>query len=200
MTWLSLQIITAIYIAGLVWFASNNWPSVRYIWGALGFTFIALHMALLLGWHTSLAVVEAHHMQQIMELLGRPLEFVNQKILLVPDSNGWVGLDITLECSTLIELSVFSGLLLFYPRLTMQQRLQYFIIGFVATYLLNLLRIGIIIVLITLMGRSSIPIAHNVVARSVYFVGIVSIYWYLLTRPTLSIIRRTIEVQGLGVD
>ncbi|NJL94578.1 MAG: exosortase/archaeosortase family protein [Anaerolineae bacterium] len=118
----------------------------------------------------------------------------------MPDTQGWVGLNITLECSTLIELSIFAGLLLFYPKLTLKQRAWAFAVGLLVTYVLNLGRIVLIVGMILALGREAIPLAHNLVARLLYFVGILFIYWFLLTRPTLFAIRRTIESQGLGVD
>ncbi|NJL96111.1 MAG: hypothetical protein HC915_21475 [Anaerolineae bacterium] len=110
MGWLPLQAITLLYLLGLVWFHHRHQVATGYVWGALGFTFILLQMAVLLEWDHQLAVIEAQHVRQIVATaLNTDLAFVDQKILMVPDTQGWVGLNITLECSTLIELSIFCG-------------------------------------------------------------------------------------------
>jgi hypothetical protein len=46
------------------------------------------------------------------------------------------------------------------------------------------------------LGKDAAPLAHAVVARLVFFAGMIYVYWRLLTLPTLRIIRREMEVTG----
>jgi exosortase/archaeosortase family protein len=63
-----------------------------------------------------------------------------------------------------------------------------------ATLALNLVRLGIIALMVTTLGKPAVPWAHAVVGRLVFFAGILFLYWRLLTLPTLSIVRRELEV------
>jgi exosortase/archaeosortase family protein len=119
--------------------------------------------------------------------------------LLVPDPTGWSVLQIGLECSTLIEASVFAGLLLFYPRLPPRDRALRLGAGLGATFLINLARLAVIIGMVMILGKPAVPWAHAVVGRMVFFVGIVIVYWRMLTLPTLRLVRRDMEVSGRSV-
>jgi exosortase family protein XrtG len=200
MSWSLLQLLLVIYIVGLALIQRWQWGLTFYLWGAFGFTFLFVHLSLLQGWNVVLSSIEAEHSRLIAALIGIQIQAVNQVILLIPEATGWTGLNIGIECSTLIEVAVFMGLMLFYPRLTLQQRSTYFVLGLLGTYLLNLLRIMVIVVMVVIWGKSAVPFAHAVVARLIYFIGVVMLYWFLFTRPTLLIIRRGIEASGHGVD
>lgn len=200
MTWTLLQLLTVGYFVGLLLFQRRSWRLPYYLWGAVGFTFLVVHLSLLMGWNVSLARVEAMHARQIMALFGQELQFVGESTLLVRDPTGWTGLNIGIECSTLMEISVFGGLLLYYPRFALPRRAAYLIVGILGTYVLNLLRIILIVVMVSIFGKSIVPVTHAVIVRALYFFGVVALYWYLLTKPTLTIVRRSIEVTGLGVD
>jgi len=198
-TWPLLQFLTALYIIGLIWLQRKRWRLSRYVWGAFGLTFLFIHLSLLQGWNEALAAVEAQHVQSIMAVLGARLQIFEATTLLVPDSTGWTGLQVGVECSTLIELSVFAGLVLFYPRFSLQTRWKSLLLGVIGTYLLNLLRLMIIAGMVTIWGKSVVVLAHAVIARVIYFGGIVLLYWFLLTRPTLIMVRRSIESSGRAV-
>jgi hypothetical protein len=49
------------------------------------------------------------------------------------------------------------------------------------------------------LGKPAVPWAHAVVGRLVFFVGIVIVYWRMLTLPTLRVVRRDLEVSGRSV-
>jgi exosortase/archaeosortase family protein len=199
MTWFQLQLVVLVYLAGLMWFHRHRWAFARYLWGAFGFAFLAIQLSVVMAWHVSLAALETAHVRTLMALVGVHIQIVDDITLLVPDPTGWSGLRFGIECSTLIELSVFGGLMLFYPRLTLSKRWTYLAWGAVCTYGLNLVRICVIVILIGIGGKPIVPVAHAIVGRLVYFFGIVVLYWFLLTQPTLLLIRRSIEITGRAV-
>jgi len=168
-----------IYLIGMGWIQRNQWRLTLYVWSAFGLAFLVIHLALLMGWPTALAAAEAQHLVEIMRLLGFELEVVNEVTIMVPDSTGWSGLTIGIESSTLIELSAFVGLMLYYPRISTQRRSTYLMIGIIGTYLFNLIRLVTIVTIILVWGKSAFPLAHNVIGRLVYFAGVVGLYWYL---------------------
>lgn len=199
MTWMILQLSTVVYLGGLTWIQRRHWQLMLYMWGVLGFIFLFIHLAILQQWHITFAGLEAKHVQALLLPFGIHLQFVDATTFLVPDSSGWSGLNIGIECSTIIEMSIFVALVLFYPKLTLSRRWWSLAVGIVGTYLLNLLRIMIIVLMIVVWGKPAVPLAHTVVGRLVYFVGVVGLYWYLLTKPTLYMVQRFIEVSGRAV-
>jgi exosortase/archaeosortase family protein len=91
-------------------------------------------------------------------------------------------------------MSIFIGLLLFYPRLSVSERLGRIGVGLLATILINLVRLAIIVSMVSLLGKPIVPWAHAIVGRLVFFVGILFLYWRMLTLPTLTAVRRELEV------
>ncbi len=191
MTWTGIQIAGLIYIAGLLWIQRQRWMLLLYVWKAFGLAFIALNIAVIANWHVALASLESAQITAILNAVHVPVQVIDGTTLLVPDATGWSGLKVGVESSTLIELSVLCGLLLFYPKQTAYQRSFRLLIGIVGTYLLNLLRLFIIIAMILLWGKPAVAIGHALVGRLAYFIGVVLLYWFLMTKPT---IRRVHEV------
>ena len=132
-------------------------------------------------------------------MLGVTLSTLGASTLVVPDPTGWSVLGIGIECSTLIEAAVFTGLMLFYPRFGGVARLSRLSLGLGATFGLNMLRLGVIVLMVVTLGKPAVVWAHAIVARLVFFVGIVFLYWRMLTLPTLSTVKRDLEVSGRAV-
>jgi exosortase/archaeosortase family protein len=196
MNWSLLSLLTVVYITGLLWFQRRHWSLALYIWQAFGLAFLLIHLAVLLNWHVTLAALEASQIAAIVSAVGVPVQVINDTTLLIPDATGWSGLRIGVESSTLIEIAVLSGLLLFYPKRTSSQRGVSLAIGFFGTYLLNLLRLFIIIAMILLWGKPAVAVAHTLIGRLVYFVGVVLLYWFLMTKPTVRIVYDVIRTSG----
>lgn len=185
-----------VYLTGLFILYRRSGQMLQFVWGASGFAFISILIVVELNIHIALAALEARQIQGLLGLVGHSIDVVNYNTLLVPDSAGWVSMTVGAESSTVIELSVFLGAVLFYPRLGKRERIIYAIIGIAGTYLLNLARLVLIIAFVTLWGREAFPIAHSVVGRLFYFAGIVFLYWSLLTKPTLKLIRDRINANA----
>jgi exosortase family protein XrtG len=132
-------------------------------------------------------------------MFGLTLQSLGTAELVVPDPTGWSILSIGIECSTLIEASVFAGLLLFYPRFPASDRLLRLLAGVGATFLINLARLAVIVGMVATLGKAAVPLAHTFVGRMVFFIGIVVVYWRMLTMPTLRLVRRDLEISGRAV-
>jgi exosortase/archaeosortase family protein len=190
---LLLQLVMLLYLAGILWLQRRHWALLLFVWQAFGLAFIAIHVAALFNWHAALAALESRQITAVMLALHVPVQIVNETTLLIPDATGWSGLRIGIESSTLIELAVLCGLVLFYPKQTPRQRALRLVIGVVVTYALNLVRLMIIIVMILMWGKPAVILAHDFVGRLVYFTGVVVLYWFLLTKPT---VRRVYNVMS----
>jgi hypothetical protein len=36
-------------------------------------------------------------------------------------------------------------------------------------------------------------VSHTIIGRAVFFIAVIAIYWYLLTRPTLGVVRKKLD-------
>ena len=191
-----LSLLTLAYLAGLVLLRRVRYSLTGYLWGAFGLTALGILAAQMGQWNVALGRVEVATLVRAGGWLGLEAAGLQGASLVVPDPTGWSVLSIGIECSTLVEAFIFIGLLLFYPRFSPGQRVLRLALGLAAIYLINLVRLAIIIGMIMGLGKDAAPLAHAVVARLVFFAGMIYVYWRLLTLPTLRIIRREMEVTG----
>ncbi|MFZ3062923.1 MAG: hypothetical protein WA148_04145, partial [Actinomycetota bacterium] len=127
--------------------------------------------------------------------IGIKSQFLGQSQIMVADPSGWVVLQTNIECSALIESSILAGLVFFYPAFDVRRKIKYFSIGLVVTMVANALRMLIITSMTAYLGRSSIFWGHAVVGRLFFFVVVITLYWYILTRPTVSEVAKIVEAQ-----
>jgi exosortase family protein XrtG len=199
MTTAGLALAVGSYILGLLALRRARFSLIGYLWGSFGLAAVLILVGQQAGWNIPLGNLQGGILVVIAGALGLRLEVLAPATLLVPDPTGWSVLQIGLECSTLIEASVFAGLLLFYPRLPPRDRILRLGAGLGATLLINLARLSVIVGLVVTLGKPAVPWAHAVVGRLVFFVGIVVVYWQMLTLPTLRLVRRDLEVSGRSV-
>jgi exosortase family protein XrtG len=195
----TLAIAILIYIIGLLAVRRVRYSLIGYLWGAFGLAVLLVMIGIYGQWHIPLGTIEATILTFIGSNLGLDIQVLDLGRILVEDPTGWSILEVGVECSTLIEASVFTGLLLFYPRFEPGDRLGRLLLGLLATFAINLIRLAIIILMVAWWGKSAVALAHAVVARLVFFVGIVLVYWYMLTLPTLRMVRRGMEVSGRAI-
>ena len=194
MTTLGLAAFVGVYLAGLVLLRKLRKGLIGYLWGAFGFAATVVLAGQVGGWNTPLGAAQAWVLQNVSALFGLTLRTLQDGALVVPDPTGWSILYVGLECSALIEAAIFTGLILFYPALTSGERLGRLGVGLVLTFALNLLRLAVIVATVAWLGKPFVPIAHAVVGRLVFFFGILVVYWQMLTLPTLTMVRRGMEV------
>ncbi|HLF01319.1 MAG TPA: hypothetical protein VI547_05050 [Anaerolineales bacterium] len=199
MTTQSISVLAAIYLVGMVILRQSRFGLIGYLWSAFGFTALGVLISQIGQWNVALGRVEAGHMVALFGWMGLQVGGSDRASIIVPDPTGWSVLNIGVECSALIEAFIFTGLLLFYPRFTTGERIQRLFLGLAATYLINLIRMAVIVGMIHWLGKEAAPIAHAIVARLIFFAGVVVVYWYLLTLPTLRVVRRELEVSGRAV-
>jgi exosortase family protein XrtG len=192
----TLSLAILIYVLGLLALRHTRYSLIGYLWGAFGLAVLLILTGIYGDWHIPLGTAEAGILTFTGSLVGLDIEVLDLGRILVEDPTGWSILEVGVECSTLIEASVFAGLLLFYPRFSPKERLGRLLLGLLATFAINLIRLAIIVLMVAWLGKSAVVIAHAIVARLVFFVGIVLVYWYMLTLPTLNMVRRDMEVSG----
>lgn len=190
MVWLIVFFI--FYIATVIFSHRRQSRLMLFVTGAFGLAFLIIQFAVMFNIHVRLAELEALQIKTLLSTINVQTNILNGNTLTVPDQSGWVGMIIGVESSTIIEIAVFVGVILFYPKLNLKQRGLSLVVGVVGTYLLNLVRLLIIVASVMLFDRRVFPLAHNIVGRIIYFSGVITLYWYLLTRPTLNIVRNNL--------
>jgi exosortase family protein XrtG len=193
------------YVGLVVMWAAVTWALrhrrrwlLYYLVGALGFILLVVYGASLLGLDKLLESIEATQVAALSNAFGIRLGVLGGTGLAIPNHTGWAVFDIGVECSAILETSAILGLIGLYPRLTPLRRIVTLAIGLVATYELNLMRILIIVWIINYNGTGWVFPAHAVFGRMFFFLGTVLLYWYLVTRPTVSVVRRQLEPTEAG--
>lgn len=168
-----------------------------YIWGSVGFTLIIV--LLLRGsfveqwmeYHTGLVL---HHLLGFLDIRTYVFERAYGVLLvLIEVDNSWTTVDIDIESSSLLEMCIFLGLLLFYPAYPLTRRVLFSMAGIALIYGINILRLLVIISVIHWGGRSMIFVAHTLLGRIIFFLFIIALYWHFFTKPSLKIVREDVK-------
>jgi exosortase family protein XrtG len=87
------------------------------------------------------------------------------------------------ECSGLIEMLIYICLLLFYPLYSYTMRAIYAIMGAIYIFLANIVRVFVICTIARFLGPSMFFISHTVIARIMFFIFMVVLYYTVFTKP-----------------
>jgi exosortase family protein XrtG len=141
-----------------------------------------------LGWDAALEAIDARQVIALSRGLGLRLELIEPCGLAIANHSGWAVFDIGVECSAILEMAAFAGLVGFYPAFGAARKVIVIILGVAATYVLNLGRILLIAAIIDTGGTDWVFYAHAVIGRVAFFAGVIVIFWYLVTRPTIAVV------------
>ncbi len=185
-----------VYAAGILVFRRRRAWLTYYVTAALGLALILIFGARLVGISDKIEGAVTYTTSMLAPLVGVNARFLGQNAILVKDALGWVVLETNIECSALIESSILLGLILYYPGFSKQRKAATIGIGLIVTIIANLMRMLIITWFAATMGRQAIFWGHAVVGRLFFFVVIIALYWFILTRPTVVIVGQNVESQG----
>lgn len=192
--------LPAVAFGAFVWAAltfsmyrSRRWLAY-YVTGAFGLILVVLFTAQALGLDSALEALEARQSLFLASRLGIDMNLLGPYGLAIKNHVGWAVFDIGVECSAILEMAAFAGLVGFYPAFSLARRGITIAIGVALTYLLNLVRIVVIVSIIASGGTEWVFSAHAIFGRILFFAGVVAIFWYLVTRPTISVVSNQLEV------
>lgn len=171
---------------------SRRWL-VFYLTGAFGFVLLVISFLRTLGIDAAVEAIEVRQVVAMAHACGIGVGSLGATGIAIPNSAGWAVFDVGIECSGLLELLAFVGLVWFYPAFSVARKTSTLAIGVLATWIINLLRILLIVAIINSMGTSWVFPAHAVFGRVFFFVATVALYWYLVTRPTISIVGARLD-------
>ena len=113
-------------------------------------------------------------------------------VMVVVQREGWTALHIGVESSGLLEISVLIGLISFYPGWNLKDRIWRIFVGVALTWFANLLRMLLIVLMLHFLGKEALIVAHTFLGKLVFFGMTIAIYWYLISEPTLKMIKGNI--------
>jgi exosortase family protein XrtG len=106
-------------------------------------------------------------------------------VLVIFQDVGWTVLQVGIESSGLLEISVLVSLLLFYPGWSISRRMKMITLGGLAMWCANIIRMLVIVVMLNQFGKEALVLAHMYIGKAVFFVLVIAIFWTLITRTTL---------------
>lgn len=199
----SLLIITIIalpfYVLGIYFFRRHRRWLFYYVFGAFGFTLLTALIMRVSGLEEILTGAEVFQTNIVANLIGIPSEAMTLGRLKLDVDGGWSILQITVECSAVLEMGALAGLLIFYPAFTVGQKIVKVTVGVVLTYLTNIARILIILAIDYFFGINYVFVAHAAIGRIFFFVCVIAIFWFLITKPTVVSIGNFLQ-RGLRVS
>lgn len=96
--------------------------------------------------------------------------------------NGVLTMLINYECSGIIELLVYSSLIVFFPFISNVRKIYTFIYGNIYIFVVNIIRILFMIFIVNIFGVQIYNLAHTVFARILFFVLILVLYYKVFTK------------------
>ncbi len=192
-------------LAALIWGATVAFFYRYRIWllfytvGAVGLAFLLIVAGTrFVPLERGLEVTTAYAAHTISRALGIPTRVFeaapgNILVWVVVQEPGWTVVRVDLECSGLLEMSVLSGLLLFYPAWSLRKRVGLIVLGWAVTYAANVVRVVVIILILHTFGKRSIFVAHTIIGRAVFFALVAGLYWLVFTKGTLNALVERLE-------
>jgi exosortase family protein len=171
----------------------KRWWLTFYLTASVAFMAAMIAFSILTGLDTVIMSTEAQTIAGTATFLGMKSVYLPPNAFIFRDPTGWSIFGIGFECSSLIEISVLIALLIFYPGYSRESKIRYAFIGATMTYMANLIRMLLIIYIVSVFGKSTIYLAHAIIGKLVFFLFVILLYWYLLTRPTVDMVRDMIK-------
>lgn len=184
---LAVLIIFPVWLTLVLIFRKHRQWLFYYLIAAFGLTLQLVLLVEYLGWDQILVNVASFHVSIIGQYLFHvPLELLTQGRFQIIMSDGSSSiLKLGIECSAVLESAIVLSLIIFYPLFNISQKILRVIFALVVTYVINILRLMIIVLMAYKFGPDYIFIAHAGVARLFFFGCELLLYWYLMTKPSV---------------
>jgi len=184
---LATIIIFPIWLTLVLVFRRHRQWLLYYLVAAFGLTIQLVFLAEHFGIDQLLVNLASFHVNLISKYIFHiPMELMsNGRFQIILTDGGSSILKLGIECSAILESSIIFSLLIFYPLFSLRQRILRVIFGLVVTYVINILRLMIIVLMAYKFGPDYIFLAHAGVARVFFFLFELLLYWYLMTKPTV---------------
>jgi exosortase family protein len=124
-----------------------------------------------------------------LNIIGRSTNyfqvFKENSIVSIDTREGIVSIFINYECSGVIEMLVFTSLALFFPFGGSVRKILLTLGGNIFIFLANIIRVLFIIFVTKTFGASVFYLAHTLLARILFFVLMIILYYFVFTATHL---------------
>jgi exosortase family protein XrtG len=191
------------WLAVVVFLRYNRVWLLYYVLGTVGSTYwLVLVFGDVLGLELFLAQSVAWTVHLIADMIAIPTRVFTGApglllVLVIAQRVGWTVLQVGVESSGMLEISVLASLLFFYPGWSLLRRAKLVALGGLAIWLANILRMLIIVVMLNRLGKEALVLAHMYVGKAVFFLLALGIFWFLITFATLQDLKLR-KAQAIG--
>lgn len=99
---------------------------------------------------------------------------------------GPLTMSIDYECSGIIETTAFVSLVAFFPLFNRYEKVFFGIFGILWIYVANVIRLGIVIVIVHIHGGSAFFLAHSILGRLIFYILVITLYYNVFTYSQIS--------------
>jgi len=182
-SYLLLGIIVWLYMLSVLQRAKLT--AFSFIVGSVGLFFILMALSNPYWiWFFTHAVING--VSGLGNLTGMSGSYPKYGLIYIKNDLSPVTMMIDYECSGIIETMAFIGLLAFYPAYTRKEKVFYLLFGIVWIYLANVIRLGIVIVMVHFGGGSVYYLAHTIIGRIAFYLLVIILYYNVFTYSRLS--------------
>ncbi|EQM52975.1 exosortase [Lactiplantibacillus plantarum EGD-AQ4] len=184
---MNLKIILgiALWIYGLSVLKRARLSAFYFIVGSAGLFFILTAISRPYWvWFFTHAVI--HGVALFTELTNWGQIMFKMGLVYINNGGNSVIMSIDYECSGIIETCAFVSLVVFYPAYQRREKVFYGVFGLLYIYLINVLRLNIVIAIIHFGGGESFFLAHSVIGRLIFYVLVIVLYYNVFTYSQLA--------------
>ena len=191
--------LIVLWLAAVIFFRINRIWVLYYLVGSVGLALVLIYVTTtVLNIDYDMERLVAMSTHQVAGMMGIVTEVFSAApgsllVLIVAQEKGWTVIEVTIECSSILESSVLIGMLMFYPGWSLFKKAYLGLIGLMATYAANIIRLIMIVSVLSKMGKDSLFMTHTILGRLLFFILSVITYWIILTRPTLKDVHRKLR-------
>lgn len=193
-------VLSTLWLLAVLFFRLNRIWLPYYVIGSVGLAFLSIYIGRNTPIEPALQTAVANGVHVVAQLTGIPTSTFNSApgallVLVISQDIGWTMLQVTVESSGLLESGIVLGMLMFYPAWSIRKRALFVTVALLLTYAANIIRLMVIVGTLHFAGKDSLLVSHTIIGRAVFFIAVIAIYWFLLTRPTLGTVRQKLNDQ-----
>lgn len=127
----------------------------------------------------------AYLLMNLGKLTGLYTVFFKELTLMINTKNGVIAMILNYECSGIIEILVYTCLIIFFPFASMWNRMKSVVLGNLYICFCNVIRILFIVVMVKWLGVQYYHMLHTIFARILFFVLMLVLYFEVFTKEQL---------------
>lgn len=178
-----LSLMGLLYVV-LVSLKKLNLNFFKFFIGSLGVFTIAM-MFFMDPLNNLLGILITKIMSVIANISGAFEVYAKNSLLIIDARDGIISMLINYECSGVIELLVYSSLVLFFPFVSKGKKVWALIGGNIYIILCNIIRLVAIISMVKWQGIGWYNISHTIIGRIIFFIMMIFLYYKVFTKNQL---------------